>query len=77
MTAGVGVLGRVRVRRVVAAERLATLLTRAEVNPLAAYFDALLTHVLVRPLDRRNSAYVSTGAGSSHEILGVSFHFST
>jgi hypothetical protein len=69
MTAGVGVLRRMGVRRVVAAERSATLLTRTQMDPLAADLDALLTHVLVRPLDRRNRANVSTGAGRSHEIL--------
>jgi hypothetical protein len=72
MTAGVGVLGRMGVRRVVAAERAAALLTRTEMNPLAADLDAFLTHVLVRPLDRRNRPNVSTGAGRIHEILEVS-----
>ena len=69
MARGMRVLGRVLVGRVIAAQRAAALLTRTEVDPLAADLDAVLTHVLVRPLDRRNRPNVRTGAGRSHEIL--------
>src|SRR5262245_28166757 len=69
MSGVVSVLRGVLVRRVIAAQRPAALLTGPEVDPPATDFDAVFAHSLVGFLDRRNRTDVSTGSGSSHNDL--------
>jgi hypothetical protein len=69
MSGGVSVFGGMFVRRAIAAQRFAALLTRTKVDPLAAHLDARFAHVQSRLFDRRDRTYVSTGASISHEVL--------
>ena len=62
MTARFRVPGGVSVRRVVAAERPAALLTRAQVNPTVARFDALFAFALLCMLHCDDR--IQMGAGS-------------
>src|SRR4029453_2456407 len=62
------VLGGVAVRRVVATTRRAAFLTRSQVNPAGANFNALFTLPAFRPFDRRNSLDMSAGC-LSHPCL--------
>ena len=62
MSARLRVPGGVSVWGVVAAERPAALLTRTQVNPAVARFDALFAFALLRTLHRDDG--VQTGAAS-------------
>ena len=62
VTARIRVPGGVSVRRVVAAERPAALLTRAQVNPTVARFYALFAFALLCMLDRGDR--IQMGAAS-------------
>ena len=62
MMGRVGVRRRVLVGRIVAAQRLAALLTRPKMHPLAADLDALFANVSFSWGDRRDRAQMRTNA---------------
>ena len=65
MACGFGVLPRVAIRRVVATQGGATLLTRSQVHPLRSGLFALLTHTALRVLDGGN------GLKMRADVVGV------
>lgn len=60
MTAGVGVLGGMAIRGIVAAQRRAALLAGPQMNPPGADLDALFAFVALWRLDRINGIDMGT-----------------